>query len=171
MNNINERLKYLRKNILKISQEEFAEKLNVTRSNIGNIETGRIALTERNIITICNEFNINEQWLKNGIGNIFKDNSQSLENQLKNMGFDEFGSNIAKSYLSLNDYEKKAVQKFISSILQKKDVIYNSINSNNSNTVKIVARGEGITEISQEEFDRITKNAVKLDPKDYHKYF
>ena len=86
MNNINERLKYLRKNILKISQEEFAEKLNVTRSNIGNIETGRIALTERNIITICNEFNINEQWLKNGIGNIFKDNSQSLENQLKNMG-------------------------------------------------------------------------------------
>ena len=96
MNNINERLKYLRKNILKISQEEFAEKLNVTRSNIGNIETGRIALTERNIITICNEFNINEQWLKNGIGNIFKDNSQSLENQLKNMGFDEFGSNIAQ---------------------------------------------------------------------------
>ena len=50
-------------------------------------------------------------------------------------------------------------------------ILLNNINSNNSNTVKIVARGEGITEISQEEFDRITKNAVKLDPKDYHKYF
>ena len=167
--NINERLKYLRKNILKISQEELAEKLNVSRSNIGNIETGRIALTERNIAIICNEFNINEEWLKNETGNIFKNNSQSLDNKLKNLGLDEFGANIAKSYLSLDEYEKKSVQKFILNILKKQDNIYN-INSN-SNNIKIIARGEGITEISQEEFDRITKDAVKLDPKDYNKYF
>ncbi len=169
MNNINERLKYLRKNILKISQEELAEKLNVSRSNIGNIETGRIALTERNITIICNEFNINEEWLRNEKGNIFKNNSQSLDNKLKNLGLDEFGANIAKSYLSLDDFEKKAVQKFISNMLKKQDNIYNL--NTNSSTVKIVARGEGVTEISQEEFDRITKDAIKLDPKDYDKYF
>ena len=166
---INERIKYLRKNILKLSQEEFAKKLNVSRSNIGNIEIGNISLTERNIITICNEFNVNEQWLKNETGNIFKNNSQSLDNKLKNLGLDEFGANIAKSYLSLDEYEKKSVQKFILNILKKQDNIYN-INSN-SNNIKIIARGEGITEISQEEFDRITKDAVKLDPKDYNKYF
>lgn len=166
--NINERLKYLRKNILKISQEELAEKLNVSRSNIGNIETGRIALTERNIAIICNEFNINEEWLKNETGNIFKNNSQSLDNKLKNLGLDEFGANIAKSYLSLDEYEKKAVKKFILNILKKQDNIYN-INSNNN--IKIVARGEGVTEISQKEFDRLTKNAIKLEPEDYDKYF
>ena len=166
---INERIKYLRKNVLKLSQEEFAKKLNVSRSNIGNIELGNISLTERNVINICNEFNINEEWLRNETGNIFKNNSQSLDNKLKNLGFDEFGANIAKSYLLLDDFEKKAVQKFISNMLKKQDNIYN-LNTNNS-TVKIVARGEGVTEISQEEFDRITKDAVKLDPKDYNKYF
>ena len=112
---------------------------------------------------------MNEQWLKNETGNIFKNNSQSLDNKLKNLGLDEFGANIAKSYLSLDEYEKKSVQKFILNILKKQDNIYN-INSN-SNNIKIIARGEGITEISQEEFDRITKDAVKLDPKDYNKYF
>ena len=158
---INERIKYLRKNILRLSQEEFAKKLNVSRSNIGNIEIGNISLTERNIITICNEFNVNEKWLKNGTGNIFKDNIQSLDNQLKNMGFDEFGSNLAKSYLLLDDFEKKAVQKFIFNMLKKQDNIYN-INSNSTN-IKIIARGKGITEISQEEFDRINATAEEID--------
>lgn len=158
---INERIKYLRKNILRLSQEEFAKKLNVSRSNIGNIEIGNISLTERNIITICNEFNVNEKWLKNGTGNIFKDNIQSLDNQLKNMGFDEFGSNLAKSYLLLDDFEKKAVQKFIFNMLKKQDNIYN-INSNSTN-IKIIARGKGITEISQEEFDRINATVEEID--------
>ena len=67
----NERVKYLRKNILKLTQQDFSEALKISRSNMGNIEIGRIALTDRVIDTICEKFNVSDEWLKTGIGEMF----------------------------------------------------------------------------------------------------
>lgn len=69
--NINERIRYLRKNELKMSQDDFASKIDISRSNLGNIEIGRIAVTDRVISSICREYNINEEWLRNGTGDMF----------------------------------------------------------------------------------------------------
>ena len=68
--NINERIKYLRKNILDLTQQEFSEALNISRSNLGNIEIGRISVTDRVISDICSKFHINEEWLRTGEGEI-----------------------------------------------------------------------------------------------------
>lgn len=71
---IYERLQYLRKKILKLTQEEFGKSLGLSRGNIANIEVGRIKLTERNLQDICNTYNINKDWLLTGDGgneNIF----------------------------------------------------------------------------------------------------
>ncbi len=57
---IEDRLKQLRKDILKLCQEEFAKKLDISRANMSSIEIGRVALTKRNIKTICEKFNVNE---------------------------------------------------------------------------------------------------------------
>ena len=38
----------------------------VSGSNIRNIETGRINLTDRVVSDICNVFSVNENWLRNG---------------------------------------------------------------------------------------------------------
>lgn len=62
------RLKRLRKNFLRMSQEEFGSKLNLSKSNISNIEVGRVELTDRNINSICEVFNVNEVWLRTGEG-------------------------------------------------------------------------------------------------------
>lgn len=65
--NIGERIKYLRKDILHIkSQEVFAKQINISRSNLGNIETSRISVTDRVISDICSTYNVNENWLRNG---------------------------------------------------------------------------------------------------------
>lgn len=72
--NINDRIKYLRKDVLHLTQEEFAPKARISRSNLGSIEIGRTNVTERVKDDICNEFNINREWLEDGIGgdeNIF----------------------------------------------------------------------------------------------------
>ena len=37
--------------------------------------------------------------------------------------------------------------------------------------VKIIARGEGITYITKEEFEELKRNSTMLDPEDYDKYF
>ena len=68
------RLKRLRKNILGMSQEEFGNKIGLSKSNISNIEIGRVDFTDRNINSVCDTFNVNKEWLRSGIGgddNIF----------------------------------------------------------------------------------------------------
>ena len=66
-----ERVQYLRKELLKLTQQDFSKELNISRSNMGNIETGTIALTDRVISDICVKFNVNETWLRTGEGEIF----------------------------------------------------------------------------------------------------
>lgn len=70
--NINERIRFLRKTELEMTQQDFSSKLNISRSNMGNIETGEVTVTDRVISSICKEFNVNEEWLRNGVGEIFQ---------------------------------------------------------------------------------------------------
>lgn len=67
---MNERIKDLRKS-LNLTQHDFAKSINLSRSNIGNIEKGLINLTDRNISNICNVHNVNEEWLRTGVGDMF----------------------------------------------------------------------------------------------------
>ena len=67
---MNERLKELRKT-LKLTQKEFGEKIGVTNFTISDIEKGKLSLTERNLNLICERFNVNKEWLKNGTGGMF----------------------------------------------------------------------------------------------------
>lgn len=65
---INQRIKYLRKELLHMTQEEFASSIKISRSNLGSIEIGRINVTDRVVQDICEKHNVNEEWLRNGIG-------------------------------------------------------------------------------------------------------
>ncbi len=65
-----DRLKQLRKE-LKLSQAAFAKSLGLSQSAIGDIESGRNALNERNFNAICREFNVNPTWLRDGVGEMF----------------------------------------------------------------------------------------------------
>lgn len=66
-----ERLKTLRKNELNLTQAEFAEKIGVTRAVIKNLELGIVELKDHMIKLICGEFNVCEEWLRNGNGEPF----------------------------------------------------------------------------------------------------
>lgn len=61
---------------LELSQEEFGERIGVTKSTISLLERKLRNPSERVIRDICREFNINEEWLRNGKGgedNMFVD--------------------------------------------------------------------------------------------------
>lgn len=57
--------------MLGLTQQAFAAEIKISRSNLGNIETGEVAVTERLIASICDKYNVNEEWLRNGTGEIF----------------------------------------------------------------------------------------------------
>lgn len=69
----NERIRELRK-YLNLSQAEFAERLGTTRDVIGNIEYNRLKRPEQKeslYKLICKEFDVNEEWLRTGNGEMF----------------------------------------------------------------------------------------------------
>ena len=65
-----ERIKELRK-ALKMTQQEFADRLNVQRGSIASYETGRISPSNAAISLICKELNVSEDWLRNGEVDMF----------------------------------------------------------------------------------------------------
>lgn len=67
---IKDRIKLCRKQ-LKLTQEDFSGQINVSRSNLANIESGLVNLTDRVINDICSAFNISEIWLRTGDGEMF----------------------------------------------------------------------------------------------------
>lgn len=67
---MNERLKALRSK-LNLTQQAFADRLNVSRNNIAGYETGKRSPSDAMTALICKEFNVREEWLRNGTGEIF----------------------------------------------------------------------------------------------------
>lgn len=67
---MNERIKKLRKT-LDLTQQEFADKIGVKQNTVAQYEMGRNIPIDSVIFLICREFNVNEEWLRNGTGEMF----------------------------------------------------------------------------------------------------
>jgi len=76
---VHERLKQLRKE-LNLTQQEFADKIHVSRGALATYETGRNEPIDAIIALICQTFHVNENWLRTGEGEIFMESAQ--EDQL-----------------------------------------------------------------------------------------
>ena len=59
---INDRIKLIRESV-RLSQSEFAEKLNLKRNSISLMEGGKRNPSNRTINDICKVFNVSEEWL------------------------------------------------------------------------------------------------------------
>lgn len=77
---MNERIRELRK-ALGLTLEKFGEHVGVQKSAISKIEKGIANITDQMFKSICREFNVNPDWLRNGQGEMFN-KSFSLYNEL-----------------------------------------------------------------------------------------
>lgn len=67
---MNERLKKLRKT-LDLTQQEFADRLQIKRNTVATYEAGKSNPSDAAVSLICREFNVNENWLRTGEGEMF----------------------------------------------------------------------------------------------------
>lgn len=67
---MHERLLLLRKT-LHLSQEIFSKKIGLSQTGYSTIERKKSSVTEQTIITVCKVFNVNENWLRYGQGQMF----------------------------------------------------------------------------------------------------
>ena len=66
-----ERIKQVRKHA-DLTQEKFAEAINLKQNTIATYEMGKVAPSDRTLSDICDKFGVNEAWLRNGDGEPFK---------------------------------------------------------------------------------------------------
>lgn len=83
---MNERIKTIRKT-LGYNQKRFAEILGIAQTSVSYLEKKGATVTEQNIRSICNQFHVNERWLRFGEGEIFiKDDRIYLDQFLTQKG-------------------------------------------------------------------------------------
>lgn len=66
-----ERLRYLRKELLGLTQLELADRMGVNRSGIANSEGGKQAVSRQTMDRLKELFNVNPVWLERGLGEPF----------------------------------------------------------------------------------------------------
>lgn len=86
------RIKAIRKHPdINLTQQEFADRLGVKRNTIAQYEIGRNEPIDAVIFSICREFNVNEDWLRYGTGDMFVELSRDEEiiNQITEKIYDQ----------------------------------------------------------------------------------
>lgn len=106
---MNERIKKLRKH-LDLTQREFAERIGVKQNTVAQYEIGRNVPIDSVISLICREFNVNEEWLRNGTGEMFVEmdkEDQLMEWAGRVLGSDSssFKKRFVKMLMSLSEDE------------------------------------------------------------------
>lgn len=79
---LQDRIKFLRKNKLHLTQVEFGKKLGVSGSAVTGWEKGDRIPQESTLKLICKEFNVNYSWLIYEKGDIFNTIGETLVNRL-----------------------------------------------------------------------------------------
>ena len=102
----------------KMTQEEFANKLNLSRSFINQIEVGAKNPSDRTILDICKEFNVNETWLRTGEGEMFlpMDRETALAKMTANLFLEEpesFKNRFVSMLARMTDEEWLLLEKMV----------------------------------------------------------
>lgn len=69
---MNERIKELRKS-LKLNQTDFGDRIGVKQATIAGYENGSRQPIDAVITAMCREFGVNEEWLRTGSGEMFRE--------------------------------------------------------------------------------------------------
>ena len=124
MNRLNERLKKLRKT-LDLTQQEFADRIGSKRNTIAKYETDTNVPSAAVISLICREFNVNENWLRTGEGDMFMEMSRDEQiekfvGDLLHGEEDSFKRRLISGLAALDENGWKVLEDFLDSIQKKR---------------------------------------------------
>lgn len=120
------RIRDLRKS-LGMTLDNFGERIGLKKSAVSLIENDKNSVTDQVVKSICREFNVSEEWLRTGQGEMFKQLSQA-ELAARTVGEalssdNEFIQSVFIALGKLTPAEWQLVEKFVTSVEEelKKD--------------------------------------------------
>lgn len=107
------------------NQDLFASFLGIPKANLSSYETGRRTPTDAVIQLICEKCSVNEEWLRNGTGEMFQPENKNDEisklfgNVLKSSD-DDFKCRLINALAKLDDSGWDNLEKLLDTIYEKK---------------------------------------------------
>lgn len=91
-----------------LNQDKFGRAIGVTRSAICNYENGTRPVSEQSILAICREFNVNELWMRHGVGEPYKTKGEdAIANLILDFKCSNFEGEFLKSYFQMDKTERE----------------------------------------------------------------
>lgn len=131
------RLKDLRKK-LRLTQEEFGYNLGLARNTIAQYESGRIIPSNSVTLSICKTYNVNENWLLTGEGEMFNTltPSEEIEGFLSTLaiaGDENFKKRLILYLAQMKDSDWEKLEQVLDTLLAGKDIIFPPDTNNKQN--------------------------------------
>ena len=113
-----DRIKKIRKD-QHISQTSFGRILGVSRDTISNYEMGRVEPTDLFINHLCSTFYVDENWLRYGVGEVYKKTKESLLNELIiAYGLNNKEATIINAFLQLSPEGRSGVLEYADNLIK-----------------------------------------------------
>lgn len=113
---MNERIKELRKK-LGLTLEKFGARLGVKKAAVSKWENGD-NITDQMFKSICREFNVNEEWLRNGTGEMLKPAPSDVLYKLKqDYNLSEADYVIVEKFINLHPETRQAVFNYMKEVV------------------------------------------------------
>lgn len=115
---IKDRIKLVRKKA-GLTQEQFAQKIGTVQNTITGYETGRRNPSGSAITLICKEFNVNENWLRYGQGDMhnYSDEDEEFQVALNDITNDPMARQVILNYWHMNSSEKEQFWNFLRNLV------------------------------------------------------
>lgn len=105
---INERVRYFRKDILHMSQTEFARSIGMKQTSVSSFEKEGATVSDQSLKAISSVHNIREEWLRTGEEPMYKTQETfDLNRFAKERGASDLDLKIVKAYFSLDPKIRK----------------------------------------------------------------
>ncbi len=112
---VNERIKKVRR-ALDLTQKEFGDRIGIKRNSVALIENGR-STSDQTIFSICREFDVNEEWLRNGEGEMFKAKPNTiLDAMAEKYGYTHRDYVIVEKFSNLSRRERDVILDFLTEV-------------------------------------------------------
>lgn len=119
--NIGDRLKRLRKE-LDLTQEAFASRIGSVQNTITGYESGRRNPSAPVISLICREFDVNEEWLRSGTGEMFApESNDELEALAKKYNLSNADQVLIEKYVNLKSGSRETIINFMIDVVAALD--------------------------------------------------
>lgn len=108
----------------KLSMEKFGERIGITRSSVCKLESGENSPSERTIMLICKEFNVNKEWLITGNGEITIKKTRSQEigkfaSEIMNLPDENIKKRLIDALVKLDERDWETIEKIVDNLKER----------------------------------------------------